>query len=70
MWLALASMDKDRILNIFTDSMNVIDTLQKWQRREFLADMRQQRNADIIKPLLEALNQRTKETHFIKIKSH
>ena len=60
MWLALASMDTDTILNIYTDSMNVIDTLKKWQRKEFLADMRQQKNADIIKPLLEALNACTK----------
>ena len=69
-WLALSTLDKDIVLNIYTDSMNVVDTLQKWQRREFLADMRHQKNADIIMPLLEALNERTKETHVIKIKSH
>ena len=32
--------------------------------------MRQQKNSDIIMPLLEALNERTKETHIIKVKSH
>ena len=50
--------------------MNVIDCLKKWQRREFLADMRQQKNADIIVPLLLVLNDRTKPTHIIKVKSH
>ena len=69
MWLALTSLDSDIILNIYTDSMNVIDTIRKWQRKEFLANMLQQKNSDIIMPLLEALNERTKETHIIKVKA-
>ena len=70
MWLAFTTMDPHNRLNVYTDSMNVIDCLRKWQRREFLADMRQQKNSDIIMPLLTALNERTAATHIIKIKSH
>ena len=70
MWMAISTLDSDTIINLYTDSMNVIDALRKWQRKEFLADMRQQKHADIMMPLLEALNARTKETHIIKVKSH
>ena len=70
MWLALATLQDDEIVNIYTDSMNVIDMLRKWQRKEFLADMRQQKDSDIVMQLLEALNTRTEATHIIKVKSH
>eukprot|EP00961_Rhodomonas_salina_P237325 3207961-Rhodomonas_salina.1 len=45
MWLAVTNADPAVRLTIMTDSMNVINALQAWSRREFLRDMTRQLNA-------------------------
>eukprot|EP00961_Rhodomonas_salina_P013942 186588-Rhodomonas_salina.1 len=50
--------------------MNVINALQAWSRREFLRDMTRQLNANVMKALLLAINQRCAPIHVVKVKSH
>ena len=70
MWLAVSNADPHTRLTVLTDSMNVINALQAWSRREFLRDMTRQLNADIMKDLLLAINARLAPLHIVKVKSH
>eukprot|EP00961_Rhodomonas_salina_P225834 3053301-Rhodomonas_salina.2 len=70
MWLAVENADPYQPLTVLTDSMNVINALQAWGRREFRKDMNRQLNADVMQALLLAVNARSAPIHVVKVKSH
>eukprot|EP00961_Rhodomonas_salina_P117770 1584952-Rhodomonas_salina.3 len=67
MWLAVTNANPSILLTVLTDLMNVIHTLQAWSLHEFLLDMTRtwQRNADIMKSLLLAINAQTVLIHIV-----
>ena len=70
MFLALDNADPDASLTVLTDSMNIIQALQCWGREEYQRDMERQKNADIIKCILDAINLRSAPLTITKVKSH
>ena len=70
MWQAIEHADKEVPLAVLTDSMNVIQALQAWDRAEFVREMEWQRNADILQAILLAINQRQSPITIVKVKSH
>ena len=70
MHIAVDGADRFTPVTIFTDSMNVIFALRSFNTCEFDRDMRHQRNADIIRDILRAINLRQAPTHIVKVKSH
>ena len=70
MWQAVETADKTAPLVILTDSMNVIQALQAWDRAEFVREMDWQRNADVLQKILLAVNQQSSPITIVKVKSH
>ena len=70
MHLAVDGAPRDLPLTVLTDSMNVLYALRAFNTSEFDRGMRHQRNADIIRDILMAINLRTAPTHLVKVKSH
>jgi ribonuclease HI len=70
MHMAVDGAPRDVPLTILTDSMNVLYALRAFNTSEFDRDMRRQRNADIIRDILTAINLRSAPTHLVKVKSH
>ena len=68
--LTLCHADIAVELTIMTDSMNVINALQAWNRVDFMRDMNMQLNADILQKILRQLNRRRAPTKIVKVKSH
>lgn len=57
-------------LTVMTDSMAVIQAMQKWGREEYFKDMSRQLHADIIMQLLLLINNHGAHIQIIKVKSH
>ena len=70
MWQAVYYADKAEPLVVLTDSMNVIQALQAWDRAEFTREMEWQKNADILQDILLAINNRSGQITISKVKSH
>jgi ribonuclease HI len=68
--MALINSPKHQPLVIMTDSMNAIQALHTWGHQEYFRDMERQKNADIVRGLLEAINHRSAHVHIVKVKSH
>eukprot|EP00961_Rhodomonas_salina_P251559 3401136-Rhodomonas_salina.3 len=71
-WLTLTdeNFPPDMQLNIYTESLDAIFSIQHWGHQDFRPNMKLQYSSDIMSQLLTALNECTAETHFIKVKSH
>ena len=70
MWQAIFYADKSAPLAVLTDSMNVIQALQAWDRADFAREMEWQKNADILQAILLAINERVGPITIAKVKSH
>ena len=70
MHLAITNAAGDIPLVVLTDSMNVLQALEKWDHADFARDMKWQRNADVIMAILLAINHRNAPITLVKVKSH